>query len=97
MKALVGAFSLIVKTDCETDGSSATLMLCARSHRQLDDQPPGLAADHRDRLRPRHGRPLLLRHRALRGLPLLHGGRPPWPRPGHHLPAEVDNVYSVFR
>ena len=26
-KALVGAFSVIVKTDCETDGSSAALLL----------------------------------------------------------------------
>ena len=26
-KALVGAFSVIVKTDCETDGSSATLFI----------------------------------------------------------------------
>ena len=27
MSALVGAFSVIVKTDCETDGSSAALFL----------------------------------------------------------------------
>ena len=27
-KTLVGAFSMIVKTDCETDGSSATLDSC---------------------------------------------------------------------
>ena len=26
-KALVGAFSVIVKTDCETDGSSAALVV----------------------------------------------------------------------
>ena len=26
-KALVGAFSVIVKTDCETDGSSAALVM----------------------------------------------------------------------
>ena len=26
-KALVGAFSVIVKTDCETDGSSAALQM----------------------------------------------------------------------
>ena len=26
-KALVGAFSVIVKTDCETDGSSAALVI----------------------------------------------------------------------
>ena len=28
-KALVGAFSVIVKSDCETDGSSATLVATA--------------------------------------------------------------------
>ena len=27
-KALAGAFSVIVKTDCETDGSSAALVTC---------------------------------------------------------------------
>ena len=30
-KALVGAFSVIVKTDCETDGSSAALVITRRS------------------------------------------------------------------
>ena len=29
-KALVGAFSVIVKKDCETDGSSAALIFCLR-------------------------------------------------------------------
>ena len=29
--ALVGAFSVIVKTDCETDGSSAALVITRRS------------------------------------------------------------------
>ena len=35
-KALVGAFSVIVKTDCETDGSSAALVQAP--HRQHKDR-----------------------------------------------------------
>ena len=32
MKALVGAFSVIVKTGCKTDGSSAALFVVHRKH-----------------------------------------------------------------
>ena len=34
-KALVGAFSEIVKTDCETDGSSAALTGTEKSHNSV--------------------------------------------------------------
>ena len=34
-KALVGAFSVIVKTNCETDGSSAALTITLQLHPRL--------------------------------------------------------------
>ena len=36
-KALVGAFSMIVKTDCETDGSSVALLGCGWRRAKVAD------------------------------------------------------------
>ena len=46
-KALVGAFSVIVKTDCETDGSSAALILTfpLQIHMKYDSHPTAVHPD----------------------------------------------------
>ena len=90
-KALVGAFSVIVKTDCETDGalhsSSINVYKCAppltRLPRPLLRAAPGLAAAECGGRGAAAGRPRPLHHRRGGGLLRHHQALVPLPPPPH--------------